>query len=166
MQTRIQETSAIWYQHFLGKKWHFRSWHCLLHLSSTVDQHLGLVLHTFTSLSALYIQKQLHRLAGYAKKKDIHPSQPPPATPWYIIRKRRTLRFTKGTWGHPGDPCQGPSRSKFHKTSEPRVLQVTFTVLIPPRFSKTRQIGIPFVPQVASKRCHGAHVSCSRTSRF
>lgn len=42
----------------------------MVHLNSTADQHLGLVLHALTSLSVLYIQKQLHWLAGFAKKKE------------------------------------------------------------------------------------------------
>lgn len=58
---------------FQGKKWHFRSWHCLVRLNRTADQHLGLVLHALTPLITLYIQKQLHRLAGSAKKQRSSP---------------------------------------------------------------------------------------------
>lgn len=146
MQTRIQETSAIWFQHFLGKKkWHFRSWHCLAHLNSTADQHLGLVLHALTTLSVLYIQKQLHWLAGSAKKREIfkkiQPSKP-------------SLSTTAGRGGPFPSPstCEGsqqsPPKSIQNQTAQdisaPWVLQVTFTGLIPPHFFKLKQIRFPF----------------------
>lgn len=98
---------------FRKKKLHFRSWHWLVHLNSTADQHLGLILHAPTSLSMLYIQKQLHWLAGSAKKRKNLKKDPALTT--ISSRKRRTLPLAKHMWGQPAEPCQGLSRTKLHK---------------------------------------------------
>lgn len=59
--------------------------------------------------------------------------------------------------------CEGSQQTSVKVHPEPystrhcnlRVQQVTFTGLIPPLFSKERQIAFPSIPQVASKRRHG-----------
>lgn len=160
MQTRIQETSAIWFQHFLGrKKWHFRSWHCLVHLNSTADQHLGLVLHTLASLSVIYIQKQLHWLAGSAKKKKklkrIQPSQPSPGTSEPNSRKRRTLPLAKHVGGSQQSPAKvypEPNCTRHFNSQSPKshIYRANSTQFLQ---GKTNQIS-----------CE--RESCCKTSRF
>lgn len=155
MQTRIQETSAIWFQHFLGKKTrHFRSWHCLAHLNSTADQHLGLVLHALTTLSVLYIQKQLHWLAGSAKKrkifKKIQPSKP-------------SLSTTAGRGGPFPSPstCEGSQQSPAKVYPEPNCTR-HFSSLSPASHIY-RANSTPFLQ---AKTNQIPFQNCCKTSRF
>lgn len=113
----------------------------MVHLNSTADQHLGLVLHALTSLSVLYIQKQLHWLAGFAKKKEKFKKDPALTT----ISSHLRVQQQEGK-----DPSlsRALARSIQNQTAQDilthGVLQVTLTGLIPPSFSKEKKSRFPF----------------------
>lgn len=117
----------------------------MAHLNSAADQHLGLVLHALTTLSVLYIQKQLHWLAGSAKKRKILKRSSPQN---HLSAQQQEEEDPSLRQAHVRAASRALPKSIQNQTAQdisaPWVLQVTFTGLIPPHFFKVKQIRFPF----------------------